>query len=135
MSGAVTRFILVGGGGVIIGLIVGWVIERVQRFGRSIVVVSNTISLLTPFVAYLAADSVGASGVLAVLACGLYLARVLWPAQPAEIRLLVTSTWTIVTFLLESLVFILVGLELPIVLRAVDRVPLATLLTEALIVS
>lgn len=135
MSGAVTRFLLAGGGGVVIGLVVGWVIERVQRFGRSIVVVSNTISLLTPFVAYLAADSVGASGVLAVLACGLYLARVLWPAQPAETRLLVTSTWTIVTFLLESLVFILVGLELPIVLRAADRIPLGTLVTEALIIS
>jgi CPA1 family monovalent cation:H+ antiporter len=135
MSGAATRFVLAGGGGVVIGLAVGWLIARVHRIGRKITVVGNTISLLTPFVAYLAADSVGASGVLSVLACGLYLARVLWPAQPAATRLLVTSTWTIVTFLLESLVFILVGLELPLAARAVDSIPLATLVTEALIVS
>ena len=135
VSGAATRFILAGGGGVVIGLVVAWVIARVHRIGRNITVVSNTISLLTPFVSYLAADSIGASGVLSVLACGLYLARVLWPAQPAATRLLITSTWTIVTFLLESLVFILVGLELPLVARAVDRIPLATLATEALIIS
>ena len=135
MWAAVGRFVVVGGGGVAIGLAVGWVIARVQRFGRSVTVVSNTISLLTPFVAYLAADSIGASGVLSVLACGLYLARVVWPDQPAATRLLITSTWTIVTFLLESLVFILVGLELPIVARAVDRIPLATLVAEALIIS
>jgi CPA1 family monovalent cation:H+ antiporter len=135
LSDAVTRFLFAGGGGVVIGLAVGWVLARVHRIGRSITVVSNTISLLTPFVAYLAADALGASGVLALLACGLYLARVLWPDQPAGTRLLIASTWTIVTFLLESLVFILVGLELPVAWHAVDRIPLATLVTEALIVS
>jgi len=132
---AVVQFILVGGGGVIIGLALGWVIVRVHRLSRSITVVSNTISLLTPFAAYLAADFVGTSGVLSVLACGLYLSRTLWPEQPAETRLLISSTWTIVTFLLESLVFILVGLELPIVERALDRLPLSTLIEEALVVS
>ena len=132
---ALLRFVLAGGGGVIIGLVLGWVIARVHRLGRDIIVVSNTISLLTPFAAYLAADFIGASGVLSVLACGLYLARVLWPSQPAATRLLISSTWTIVTFLLESLVFILVGLELPVVAGAVARIPLSTLTGEALIVS
>jgi monovalent cation/hydrogen antiporter len=135
LSGAVTRFLFAGGAGVIIGLAVGWVLAQVHRLGRGITVVSNTISLLTPFAAYLAADAVGASGVISVLACGLYLARVLWPAQPAATRLLVTSTWTIVTFLLESLVFILIGLELPLVAGALDRLPLSTLIGEALIIS
>lgn len=135
MSSALTRFVFVGGGGVAIGLALGWLIARVHRFGRSVTVVSSTISLLTPFAAYLAADVVGSSGVLAVLACGLYLARAQWRSTPAETRLLITSNWTIVTFLLESLVFILVGLELPLVARAMDRLPLATLVSEALIVS
>jgi len=135
LSSAVMRFIVAGGGGAVIGLALGWVIARVHRLARDITVVSNTISLLTPFAVYLAADQVGASGVLAVLACGLYLARALWPVQPAATRLQLTSTWTIVTFLLESLVFILVGLELPVVARALDRLPLSTLITEALVVS
>ena len=72
---------------------------------------------------------------LSVLTCGLFLARNQWPNTSAATRLLITSTWTIVTFLLESLVFILVGLELPLVERAMDRVPLSTLISEALIVS
>jgi Na+/H+ antiporter len=135
LSHAVVQFILAGGGGVIIGLVLGWVIGRVQRLARGVTVVSNTISLLTPFAAYLAADFAGTSGVLSVLACGLYLSRALWPEQPAETRLLTTSTWTIVTFLLESLVFILVGLELPIVERALESLPLTTLISEALVVS
>jgi CPA1 family monovalent cation:H+ antiporter len=135
LPSAILRFILAGGGGAIIGLALGWLIARIHRLGRGITVVSNTISLLTPFAAYLAADAIGASGVLAVLACGLYLARNQWPNTSAETRLLITSTWTIVTFLLESLVFILVGLELPLVARAIERVPLTTLVTEALIVS
>lgn len=134
-SAALLRLVFAGAGGVVIGLVLGWVIARLHRFGRDIVVVSNTISLLTPFAAYLAADFVGASGVLSVLACGLYLARALWPNVPAETRLQITSTWTVVTFLLESLVFILVGLELPIVERAVGPLPLWTLISEALIVS
>jgi CPA1 family monovalent cation:H+ antiporter len=132
---AAIQFVLAGGGGVVIGLALGWLIARVQGLAREITVVSNTISLLTPFGAYLAADFVGTSGVLSVLACGLYLSRALWPNLPAATRLLISSTWTIVTFLLESLVFILVGLELPIVERALDSVPLSTLIIEALVVS
>ncbi len=132
---ALLRFVVVGAGGVIVGLALGWLIRRVHRLARDVTVVSNTISLLTPFAAYLAADSFGASGVLAVLTCGLYLARSNWRDTPAATRLLITSTWTIVTFLLESLVFILVGLQLPTIARAAERIPLHTLVTEALIVS
>jgi len=135
LSHAVMQFVFAGAGGVIIGLTIGWVIARVHRLARDITVVSNTLSLLTPFAAYLAADVAGVSGVLSVLACGLSLARAVWRDQPAATRLLITSTWTIVTFLLESLVFILVGLELPIVARALESLPLSTLITEALIVS
>jgi monovalent cation/hydrogen antiporter len=135
MSSAITRFILAGGGGILIGLVLGWLIVRVHRLVRQVTVVSNTISLLTPFAAYLAADFVGCSGVLAVLTCGVYLARAQWPNTSAATRVLITSTWTIVTFLLESLVFILVGLELPVVARATDRFALGTLTKEALIVS
>jgi CPA1 family monovalent cation:H+ antiporter len=135
MSAALLRFVLAGGGGVAIGLVVGFLLRRLHRLGRDIAVVSNTLSLLTPFAAYLAADIVGASGVLSVLACGLYLARVLWPDTPAATRVQITGSWTVVTFLLESLVFILVGLELPVVMRAAERLPLTTLLGESLIVT
>jgi CPA1 family monovalent cation:H+ antiporter len=70
-----------------------------------------------------------------VLATGLYVARRVPTIIGAESRVQVSGMWTVVTFLLESLVFILVGLELPNVARALNTLPLATLVGEALIVS
>ena len=129
------RFLIGGAGGVAIGLLVGYVVARVHRVTRSVPVVSNTVSLLTPFASYLLADIIGTSGVLSVLATGVYAARTVPKIIGAETRVQTTGTWTVVTFLLESLVFILVGLELPNVARALDRLPLSTLLGEAALVS
>ena len=134
-SQAAVDFLLGGVGGAIIGVLMGIIVARVHRFTRIVPVVSNTVSLLTPFASYLLADSVGASGVLSVVATGLYAARIVPNVIGSETRQQIFSTWTVVTFLLESLVFILVGLELPYVLRALDRFPLSLLLREAAIVS
>jgi Na+/H+ antiporter len=134
-SQAAAQFLIGAAGGVAIGLLIGVIVARVHRVTRLVPVVSNTVSLLTPFASYLLADLVGASGVLSVVATGLYAARTVPRILGAETRVQVTGTWTVVTFLLESLVFILVGLELPYVTRALDRFPLTMLLGEAAIVS
>jgi monovalent cation/hydrogen antiporter len=135
MSHAVTQFILVAAGGAAIGFLVGLVVARLHRTARRASVVTNTVSLLTPFASYLLADSVGASGVLAVVATGLYAARTVPKIIGAEARLEVYGTWRVVTFMLESLVFILVGLELPSVQRTLTGLPLSTLVWEASIIS
>jgi len=135
VSHATLQFVAGGGGGILIGLLIGAIVLRVHGITRSVPVASNTVSLLTPFASYLLADIVGASGVLAVLATGLYAARAVPKIIGAEGRVQVTGMWTVVTFMLESLVFILVGLELPYVARALDRFPLPMLLGEAAIVS
>jgi len=124
-----------GGGGIAIGVLVGVIVARVHRVTRRVPVVANTVSLLTPFASYLLADLLGASGVLAVVATGLYAARTVPKVIGAETRVQIYGTWTVVTFILESLVFILVGLELPNITRALDRLPLSTLLGEAAVVS
>jgi Na+/H+ antiporter len=134
-SHAALDFLLAGAGGIAIGLLVGVLITRVQRITRSVPAVSATVSLLTPFASYLPAELVGASGILAVVATGMYAARHVPPLVGAEARVLFISMWTVVTFVLESLVFILVGLELPYVLHALDRLPLTTLLRQAVIVT
>lgn len=128
-------FLLAGAGGIAIGLLVGVIVARVQRVARSVPAVSTTVSLLTPFASYLTAEFLGASGVLSVVATGMYAARTVPRITGPETRMLFVSTWTVVTFMLESLVFILVGLELPYVLRALNQLPLSTLLREAAIVS
>lgn len=135
LASAVLRFFVGGAAGVAIGLLVGFVVTRVHRLVRAVPVVSNMVSLLTPFASFLLADTLGASGVLAVVTTGLYAARRVPRIIGAEGRLQVSGMWTVITFVLESLIFILVGLELPYVLRALDRLPLSTLLLESAIVS
>ena len=134
-SQAAVQFLVGGAGGIAIGLLVGAVVVRVHRVTRSVPVVSDTVSLLTPFASYLLADLVGASGILSVVATGLYAARTVPKVVGPELRVQIAGMWTVVTFLLESLVFILVGLELHYVARALDRFPLSLLLREAAIVS
>src|SRR5439155_1968843 len=69
------EFALAGAGGVAIGLGVGVVIVAIRRRLTAAPEVENTISLLTPFAAYVPAERLGASGILAVVAVGLYVAR------------------------------------------------------------
>jgi CPA1 family monovalent cation:H+ antiporter len=128
------QFLLAAVGGVAIGLAVGFVTARLHRLTKSVPVAENTVSLLTPFAAYLPADLVGASGVIAVVACGMYLARELSDIGSPEARLQNQDMWLVVTFLLESLVFILVGLELPYVLRSLEGRSLTSLLEQAALV-
>ena len=92
---------LYGAGGVAIGLLVGWVISRVrQRVEDSLVEI--TISLFTPYAAYIPAEEIGASGVLAAVAAGLYLG---WysPGMTAPLnRLEAFTVWEVLPFLLNS---------------------------------
>jgi monovalent cation/hydrogen antiporter len=125
---AAIGFILTGTGGVAVGLAVGWLIGQVRRQVRGFPIVGNTISLLTPFFAYLPAEWLGLSGVLSVVAVGLYFGRMGPRVIPAATRVQAESMWVMVQFILESLVFILVGLELPSILRTLRTYPLATLL-------
>ena len=127
-------FMLAASAGVAIGLAVGLAVLRVQRIARRSPSVEMTVSLLTPFASYLAAERVGASGVLAVVATGLYTARGFPRVVRPEARVQSVAMWNVVTFLLESLVFILVGLELPQAARAVGHSSLATLFVEAAVV-
>ena len=134
-SRAAVQFLVGSVVGIAIGIAVGMIVTRIHRVTRAVPVVSNTVSLLTPFASYLLADLVGTSGILAVVATGLYAARTVPKVLGPAARQQIFATWTVVTFLLESLVFILVGLELPFVARGLDRLPLSTLLGEAAIVS
>jgi monovalent cation/hydrogen antiporter len=134
-SQAAVQLLVNGAGGIAIGLVVGVFAARVHRITRSVPVVTNVVSLLTPFAAFLLADIAGTSGILSVLAAGVYAARTVPAIIGPAARQQVFGTWTIVSFMLESLIFILVGLQLPYVMRALERVPLSTLLGEAALIS
>jgi Na+/H+ antiporter len=110
---AVEKFFLASIGGVAIGLAVGWVIAQVRK-RLDDVPIEVTVSLLTGYAAYVPAQRLGASGVLAVVTAGVYVG---WQAPhiaSAQTRLQGYSVWEILTFLLNATLFLLVGLQLGI---------------------
>lgn len=111
------RFVLAAAGGAAIGFAIGWLLHRMRRWLTP--VLENALALFVPFVAYLAAEVVGASGVVAVVVAGLYLSRTSNTTRSAT-RLQGWSTWELINFVLESVVFLLIGLQLPAVLEGVQ---------------
>jgi Na+/H+ antiporter len=106
-------------GGVAIGWLVGILVAAIRRRLPESPDLENTLSLLTPYVAYLAADRFETSGVLAVVTVGLYLGRAEPKLASARTRLQAAGLWTVMSFLLESLSFILIGLALPWIVQHV----------------
>jgi CPA1 family monovalent cation:H+ antiporter len=103
-------------GGSAIGLAVGWVIAQI-RTRLEDTPVEITISLLTPYGAFLPAEQLGASGVIATVVTGLYLGRRGSRIMGADARLTGRAVWETITFLLNGFVFIVTGLEVPLLLR------------------
>ena len=110
-------------GGALVGFAIGWVLHRVRRVLTP--VLENALALFVPFVAYLAAEVAHSSGVVAVVVAGLYLSRTSSTTRSAT-RLQGWSTWELVTFVLESVVFLLIGLQLPAVLDGLRGGPYST---------
>jgi CPA1 family monovalent cation:H+ antiporter len=131
---ATLRFIWVATGGIAFGLLVGIAVRWVQRHLDD-PPVQITISLLTPFAAYLPAERMHVSGVLATVAAGIFLG---WHSPlmiSARTRLQAYAFWEMVAFLLNGFVFIVIGLQLPGILRALRGESLFGPIENALIVS
>ena len=117
------QFFIVGIGGILIGLAVGWLAEQFHRRVDD-APIEITVSLLTPFVAYLSAERLGVSGVLAVVTAGLYLGWRIPEITSFRTRLQGRPVWDMVQFLLNGFVFILIGLQLPEVLSVLHAHPI-----------
>jgi monovalent cation/hydrogen antiporter len=102
-------------GSIVIGLLIGKLIHLVEL---KIVdaAIEITISLIAPYVAYLAAESLHASGVMATVACGLYLGHKSSLYLSRNARLTGTAVWDTLTFVLNGFVFLLIGFQLPHIL-------------------
>src|ERR1051325_2236204 len=130
------HFIILGIGGILLGLMLGWLAEQFHKRVDD-APIEITVSLLTPFVAYLLAERLGVSGVLAVVTAGLYLGRRMPEILTFKTRLQGGPVWEMVEFLLSGFVFILVGLQLPEVLGALadEAIPVVRLVWYALLIS
>lgn len=104
------------GSGLVLGRIVEWFEHRIDDGPLEI-----SVSILVPYAAYLTAEAIHASGVLAVVAAGLYLGRKSSQFFSPSVRLQTQAVWDALTFILNGFVFVLIGLQLPSVLEGVSE--------------
>jgi Na+/H+ antiporter len=128
------RFVVGAAGGVAVGLAVGWLVAELRR-RLDDPVVEIVVSVATGYAAYLPAERLGVSGVLAAVTAGLYLGWRGPELASASTRLLGFSFWEVMVYLANAVLFILVGLQLRPILSSLGGTAVAVLVGEALVVS
>lgn len=117
MNQAALQFLFVAAGGVGVGLAVGWLATQLQK-RLDDPPVQTMFSLLTPYVAYFGGEALHVSGILAVVIAGMYYG---WQAPrvlSGRMRLQAVPVWEMVVFVLNGVLFMIIGLELPQVVHA-----------------
>jgi Na+/H+ antiporter len=132
--GAGLDFVLAATGGVLVGVVVGRIISEIRRRIDD-VPVEITISLLSGYAGYIPAEELGASGVLAAVTVGVVVG---WHApriSTASMRLQGYAVWETLVFLVNALLFVLIGLQLRLIIDSLSGASPATLLAQAAVVS
>lgn len=128
------RFLLNVAGGIAIGLAVGFVIRQVRRRLAN-PPVEITISILSGYFAYLPAQAAGVSGVLAAVTVGIYMGWHTPELTTPQTRLQGAAVWEILFFLLNALLFALIGLQLPAIIDALSGISTGALIRYAVIIT
>lgn len=118
LGGGILRLSYLVVAAVVLGLILGVIVESIHRRiddGP----IEITMSIIVPYAVYLAAEAIHSSGVLAVVACGLYMSRHSSHFFSPSVRIQAWAVWESLTFVLNGLVFMLIGLQLPFVLAGI----------------
>ncbi|MFN7996937.1 MAG: Na+/H+ antiporter [Bryobacteraceae bacterium] len=122
------------GGGIGLGAAVGWVVAQIERRiddGP----IEITLSILVPYTAYLAAEKMHTSGVLAVVVCGLFLSRRSASFFSPSVRIQIWSVWQSLNFVLNGFVFVLIGLQLPVIRGSLQGYSLSSLVIDGALFS
>jgi CPA1 family monovalent cation:H+ antiporter len=131
---AVVNFVVVDVGGIVVGIIVGVVLTVAWRRTTD-PTLEIMISLLAPFAAFLPAEALHLSGVLAAVTAGLIAGRRAARALSPSARLMGRGVWEIMSFTINGFAFLLIGLQLPAILSALSEEPPAQLLAWGVAIS
>ncbi|MFF2090496.1 Na+/H+ antiporter [Paenibacillus sp. NPDC058174] len=117
-------FVIAVGGllfGAFLGLVIIWIRAMLRRFGMEDVTVHMMLVIVTPFLIYILAEELGVSGILAAVAGGVIHAveRDKIRHEEVELRVVSDSTWSVILFVLNGFVFVLLGLQIPDVMTAI----------------
>jgi monovalent cation/hydrogen antiporter len=116
--------------GIAIGAVIAWVRARIDNPPVEI-----TIALFSAYFAYLPAEAIGVSGVLAAVTVGIYMGRLTSRLTTPTTRIQNLAVWEIVTFLLNSALFVLVGLQLPTVIDGIDTLNTGSLIGDGALIA
>lgn len=129
------QFLIVATGGIALGLFMGFIFKWIHKLTPDNPTTDTTLTFLAPFISYLLAESIHLSGVLAVVAAGLFLSWNSSTIFSQQTRLQATGTWNTIIFILNGVIFILIGLQLPYILENITEHSFTTLLKYGGIVS
>lgn len=129
------QFLILIGGGVLIGLIMGKILEFIIKRIKEDAIVIISFMLLMPFVTYLIAEEFHVSGVIAVVMLGLGISRFSNKIFPVNLMHQSKSIWDIIIFLLNGLIFILIGLQFPYILESIDKTLILPYIGYALLIT
>jgi monovalent cation/hydrogen antiporter len=132
---AATSFMTVTIMGIFIGLILGQIIYYVHSLFRATTNVATALTLITPYIMYMTAEQFHFSGVLAVVSGGLFLSSRSHDILNHKARLQSSSVWGTLTFILNGLIFILIGLQLPLIVNGLKYYTLEEAIEYGLIIS
>lgn len=129
------NFFYVAGLGIALGLIIGYVFFWIHKITPNNATTDTTFTLLTPYAAYLIAEEFHASGVLSVVVAGLFLSPRSSQVFSNRTRLQAAAVWDTMIFVLNGVIFILIGLQLPIILNHITSDSIGTLFWYGAVVS
>ena len=121
LSEAVGQFFIMAIGGTAVGLLLGWMFGGLLRIIPSNSNIDTIMTLLAPYVMYLAAEHFHFSGVLAVVAGGLLMSYNSYCYLSHTSRLQAGNVWSVLIFLMNTMIFVLIGLELPVVVKGLSE--------------
>jgi CPA1 family monovalent cation:H+ antiporter len=133
-AAGILQLFLDAAGGIAVGYVVAWLISLIRRRVDD-VLLQNTISLLSGYAAYYPADAMHLSGVLATITAGLYLGRRIDAISTPGSRVQIGAMRDITLYLINGLLFILVGLQLHPIMAGLSGAPLAAVIGVAVAVS
>ncbi|CAN5676067.1 Na+/H+ antiporter [soil metagenome] len=135
LSDSLLHFLVLAGGGVVVGLAVGYVSYWLHKHGRLEPALETVLTFVTAYSAYLAAEKLHLSGVLSVVTAGLLIGHKQSRVHSPVVRMQAVAVWDFVIVLLNGLIFILIGLQLPHVVTAIEGQSLGQLVRYGLLIS
>ncbi|TCD28801.1 Na+/H+ antiporter [Pedobacter psychrodurus] len=136
MHQAVGQFFLVAGMGIAVGIAGGYLMYIIHRFMPTSAAIDATLTLMTPYILFLTAEHFHYSGVMAVVSGGLFMSfRAHEVFKTGETRMNMISVWHTVIFAMNAIVFILIGLELPVIVSGLGNISIINAIKYGVIIS